>query len=162
MLKTKATFNSGDISKNTAKKDGNDIYPKENLITDLNIDYKGLYVEIKPNSFSSPPVYVSYIVTAYDIKYGVDETSLRYVWSSKTKITKEEITGEFRNGQVIWLPDNAKGKQRLYIYVENLAGKGMIAKSEETDFDDYPRGTYIVKKGDVNQSNQIETIHTSI
>ena len=67
--------------------------------------------------------------------YGVDEASLKYVWSPKEEITIKEITESFTNGAEIMTPRNIEGNIYLYIYAKDAVGSYIVAKSNAFNID---------------------------
>ena len=134
---------AGTIENNTAEQDGNEMYPIENITIKTNppTENKGISIEFVPISNSSSPKSVSYRINVYDLKSGIDENSLKYVWSNKSEVTKEEITEALSNGQIVESPKDATGKMYLYVYAKNLDGDEIIKKSEEIDFGEVKKDT---------------------
>ena len=95
-------------------------------------------VELTPNEFNQAQKQVSIKVDVSDTITGVDENNIKYLWSTKTEVSKDEFETSFENGSQINSPENATGIYYLYIYAEDKVGNEVIAKSNAIRLDNTP------------------------
>ena len=96
-------------------------------------------IEYTTNGNSTPSQSASTIVTVKDNEDGVNDSSLRYLWTVRNIDTRSmklsEFTGNnsgtFENNQSISLPSGCAGDYYLYIYAEDNGGNSSISKSNK-------------------------------
>ncbi len=104
-------------------------YAEDNELPYL-IDEEGPTIELSNNGENIPCKSSSTIVQIKDLKSGLNEEALKYVWSTKETISKDKITKNLTNGKKINTPSNANGNYYLYIYAEDLLQNETIYRSD--------------------------------
>ena len=127
-------------------------YAEENKILYL-LDDEGPTVELSKNGENQICMESSTLVQIEDVFSGLNEDSIKYVWSDKETITKDEITEFFTNGEIINTPRNIDGNYYLYIYAEDLVQNETIYKSNVFKIDSLAP-TIEVKNNPTEKTNQ--------
>ena len=87
-----------------------------------------------PSKFEKAQKQVVVKIDVTDIT-GVEEDNIKYLWSTKEEVTKEEVNNALTNGQELSSPTGKTGTYYIYVYAKDKFGNEGVSKSSPIKLD---------------------------